>query len=118
MFPSLNSAAGGINDVLYETHHRRVSTRTVSFGAERDAQHATVVASLLAGWSYIAFQTWFPPFGRFSTTQGKKFCKRMGGCRGEGEKLFQKRGVRRRWPRRELGASLRSNPLPPPVTDY
>ena len=50
-----------------------------------------VDASLLAGWPYIAFQTWFPPFGRFSTTRGKSFWKGMG-VQGEGNNLFAEKG--------------------------
>ena len=63
-------------------------------------KHATVVASLLAGWPYIAFQMRFPPFGQPPTKEGappallyrrgKKFLKGEGSFRGERESFFQK----------------------------
>jgi len=56
-----------------------------------------VDASLLVDWLHIGFGTcedakhpYKKPSGRHTKNRGKKFCKGMGGCRGEGEKLFQK----------------------------
>jgi len=49
-----------------------------------------VDASLMATWLYKGHRTWFPPAGRFSTTQGKKFWKGERSFRGERESFFQK----------------------------